>query len=501
MKKSNFPYLIAFVTAIVLLTIALQIYWNTKNYQQNKQRLTTDVQICLDNALEQYYKNLAKTDYVTFVSSCKTKDVDFMDKIKLDTVFEKQLKNARKNIANIRKKYASIKGKTSIKIISTNNIYDTLKTNNLEPSKLNSIKVIKGNNPTDSLYLLRNFANRIVVSMTRDSLNFVDLSKNIVDELHRKKIDVSFELEHLKQGKTFQKFPEKANFNNLLSTNSNTLYLPKGEVLKIYFSNPIILILKRSATGILLSLLLSLSLIFCLFHMLTIINKQKKLDEIKNDLISNITHELKTPITTISTAIEGIKSFNHEKDVEKTNRYLDISQQQLGKLQTMVEKILETATLETDALKLNREPTNVVQLLSNLIFNHKMNNREKNIIFECSLIKKIVTIDAFHFENTVSNLIDNAIKYGGKNIIVAFTELSNELQISVSDDGEGISKPNQSKVFEKFYRIPKGNVHDVKGFGIGLFYAKKIIEKHRGSITLSSQNNCTTFLIIIPNEC
>jgi signal transduction histidine kinase len=499
MKKSNFPYLIFFVSAIVLLAIALQVYWNAKSYQQNKQRLTTDVQICLDNALEQYYKNLSKTDYITFFSNSKTKDANFMDKINLDTVFEKQLKRVRK-IAGSNKKKVLLNSKTSIKIVSKNNIDSQLQSAEIKPSQINNIKVIKGNNPTVSLYLLRNFANRIVISMTRDSLNFINLSKNINDELQRKKINVSFQLEHLKQGKTFQKFPEKANFKNLIPTNSNTLYLPKGETLKIYFSNPTTLILRRSATGILLSFLLSFSLIFCLFYLLKIINKQKKLDEIKNDLISNITHEFKTPITTISTAIEGIKSFNHENDLEKTNRYLDISQQQLGKLQTMVEKILETATLETDALKLNLEPTNMVQLLSNLIFNHKMNNREKNITFDCGLIKKVIKIDVFHFENAISNLIDNALKYGGKNIVVAFAELPNELQISVSDDGDGISKSNQSKVFEKFYRIPKGDVHDVKGFGIGLFYAKKIIEKHQGSITLSSQNNYTTFLISIPNE-
>ena len=105
----------------------------------------------------------------------------------------------------------------------------------------------------------------------------------------------------------------------------------------------------------------------------------------------------------------------------------------------------------------------------------------------------------FHFENVISNLIDNAIKYGGSTIEIHINSILKSVEISIADDGDGIEKNQQEKVFDKFYRVPKGNTHDVKGFGIGLYYCKKIVEKHRGILVLSSNNNQTIFKITLPH--
>jgi two-component system phosphate regulon sensor histidine kinase PhoR len=150
----------------------------------------------------------------------------------------------------------------------------------------------------------------------------------------------------------------------------------------------------------------------------------------------------------------------------------------------MVEKLLETASLESDNLKLSKEPLNIVQLLKTNVEKHLLNTSNKTIDFISNQKELILDVDAFHFENAISNLIDNALKYGGNQIEVCLKLDKKMIEITVQDNGIEIDKNQHEKIFEKFYRIPKGNIHDVKGFGIGLYYSKKIIEKHQGTLEL-----------------
>jgi signal transduction histidine kinase len=284
-----------------------------------------------------------------------------------------------------------------------------------------------------------------------------------------------------------------------LKTISKSTYLIKPRKLELSFSNPMLTILQRSLSEIMLSFLLSISVIFCLLYLLRTINKQKKIDEIKNDLISNITHEFKTPITTIATAIEGIKNFNSVNDIEKTNRYLTISGNQLKKLEMMVERLLETASLETDQLSIKKEKTDLLPILNNCIEKHQLNHSEKTIELQTDFTELFVFIDSFHIENAISNLLDNAVKYGGNKIKITLNSDKKATSILIEDNGIGIDKNLKEMIFEKFYRVPKGNIHDVKGFGIGLYYSKKIIEKHGGTIELTSNSNPTQFKITLFN--
>ncbi len=233
--------------------------------------------------------------------------------------------------------------------------------------------------------------------------------------------------------------------------------------------------------------------------MLKIIQQQKELAAIKNDLISNITHEFKTPIATVSTAIEAIENFNVIDDKQKTQQYLAMSAVQLKKLHQMVEKLLETATLDSEQLMLKKETLDVVAMTEKLVNKYQLLSKNKTLIFSSNLQPIYLNIDVFHFENVISNLIDNAIKYGGSTIEIHINSILKSVEISIADDGDGIEKNQQEKVFDKFYRVPKGNTHDVKGFGIGLYYCKKIVEKHRGILVLSSNNNQTIFKITLPH--
>lgn len=528
MKVKNYASIISFVSLTILATISLQVYWNLKNYKENKQRLINDVQIAFDNSTEYYYIEQSKENYIAFVNRDNSiSEEQFMDDLKLDTVFKdyKAKRNQNKipkvdSIKSKKKSSVTVSLKTSeskIRLVpDTSNLiklnskisknekeYDTKIVSYTKPkSKTNSsVLILRGKKATDSLLQIKDSRSRIVISMLKDSVAFNKLSKILDNELSRKKIVVDYTLEHFKLNTLFDKFKKNTSVKLVklpLSTFSKSVYLPINEKLKISFSDPTVLLLKRSMIEIILSLLLSLSIVGSLFYLLRIINRQKKIDEIKSDLISNITHEFKTPITTISSAIEGIKNFNSVNDPKKTNRYLEIASQQLEKLAIMVEKLLETASLESDNLTLNKEPINVVQLLKKNVEKHLLNTSSKTIDFISNQEELILNVDTFHFENAISNLIDNALKYGGPQIEVCFTSDKKKIEITVQDNGIEIDKNQHEKIFEKFYRIPKGNIHDVKGFGIGLYYSKKIIEKHRGTLELIV-NVKNIFKITLPN--
>ena len=215
--------------------------------------------------------------------------------------------------------------------------------------------------------------------------------------------------------------------------------------------------------------------------------------EVKNDLISNITHEFKTPIATIGVALESISNFNGIDDKAKTKKYINMSSEQLNKLNIMVEKLLETATLDSDSLELNREVVDVVALLKDLTHRYRVHFPEKEFNISLKVESLEAKVDLFHFENALNNILDNAVKYGGPIISVDLIPKQHSFEVLISDSGNTLSKTNKDRIFEKFYRVPKGNTHDVKGFGIGLYYTKTIIDKHGGSIDLNLAKHLTTF--------
>jgi two-component system phosphate regulon sensor histidine kinase PhoR len=249
-----------------------------------------------------------------------------------------------------------------------------------------------------------------------------------------------------------------------------------------------------------LSLILSISIIASLVYLLKTIYKQKQLAEVKNDLINNITHEFKTPIATISTALEAMKNFNALDDKVKAEKYISIANSQVASLNVMVEKILETAALTHQQLALSKQPIVIAELIEHAIANYKIAAPEKTINFKNTIGDAVLNVDKFHFGNAIGNILDNALKYGGKTITVELFSLKKRVFITVQDSGNGIPKNHKDKIFEQFYRIPTGNTHNVKGFGIGLYYTKNIIEKHGGTISIVYDvKNATLFKIELPN--
>ena len=488
MKRENYRQLIYFIAATIAATIALQVYWNIKNYQANKQRLINEVQISLDNGIESYFADLAKTEVFAFVQG------------HADSLYSGNTRISMSSSSHLDSMFLEVEADTVNWVNSIHGfahlIDSSEKHTRIRAIRNGSFSTISEKNKMDSLTRLQGLANRIIVSITNDSLDFRRLDTLLGQELNRKNIAISYRIKHSRNDSVLGGFGGSNRPGLVLSTLSKSTYLPEDEKLELIFSNPSLTILKRSTTGILLSFVLSMSIIACLLYLLRIVNKQKQLAEIKNDLISNITHEFKTPITTVATALEGLKNFNEVNSKEKTLKYLDISQNQLQKLHLMVEKLLETATLDNDKILLHKEKTDLVILLKMLVEKFQMIS-DKSISYKNNTGALIKEVDPFHFENALANLLDNAVKYGGQQIEVHLNSLLNGIEITVADNGKGIDKTHREKIFEKFYRIPTGNIHDVKGFGIGLFYAKTIIEKHGGTLSLVSDSKNSIFRITI----
>lgn len=514
MNERKYSYILYFIIVIIIATIALQSYWNYKNYLINKRQLITDVQTSLDQVVDDYYADLAQETTL----SLNFKDDDVMDIIQdggiLDDIAKSIDRNNSSFIGLDSLKLDSIKGLKVIKGSSftfnknadTNKYLDLKKDSARVKRKLRFFQ-------TDTLKIDKEFeffASKIFISISNDSLNIKAVDSLLKANLKEKKIDINYSLKFNKPQK--HKFPKKyiAKKNtdtlvphntidkNALFVNSKSALLPKGSSLTLHFENANWVAFKRGFGTIFFSFVLVLAVIGCLLFMLTVIKNQKKLAEVKNDLISNITHEFKTPIATIGAAIEGIGSFNVIDDKEKTKSYLNMSSNQLNKLNAMVEKLLETATLDSEALQFSFERIDVSEMLT--VLAERFATHNPNRIFTTNIKENIfLHADAFHLENIFNNILDNAIKYGGDTISVSLKTSSNQIEILISDNGKGINKTDKNQIFEKFYRVPQGNTHNVKGYGIGLYYTKTIINKHGGSIDLVLGNNLTSFKILLPN--
>lgn len=238
-------------------------------------------------------------------------------------------------------------------------------------------------------------------------------------------------------------------------------------------------------------------------YVINVILHQKRLSEIKNDFINNMTHELKTPISTIALSSDVLLRQGIETQPERINAYARIIKSENQRLQTQVERVLQIARLDKEEIDLKKSTVDLNELVELAIPSIEMNFEEQGIKIKTELLAENSKVfgDEVHITNIIFNLLDNAAKYGGQPPVIQVNTKNDSkgVYLSVTDNGAGISKEHQKEIFEKFYRIPTGNVHDVKGFGLGLHYVKTITEAHHGRIKLKSKpGQGSTFEVFLP---
>ena len=236
-----------------------------------------------------------------------------------------------------------------------------------------------------------------------------------------------------------------------------------------------------------------------LIYLVRTMFRQKTLEEMRRDFTHNITHELKTPISVAVTATDALRNFSADANPDRRSRYLEIVETQLTQLSTMVEHIL-SVSVEGREYKYNPTVVYLQEIISGLIQGAGMNTGKKPVFnIDCAEHIKILA-DEFHIKNLLATVIDNAVKYSADPVVgIRVFDKDNEVAIEIEDNGCGISKEHLSHVFEKFYRVPTGDIHTVRGYGLGLYYAKQVAELHKGTISMKSRiGEGTTVTIILP---
>ncbi|MEN9349641.1 MAG: hypothetical protein RL372_619 [Bacteroidota bacterium] len=218
---------------------------------------------------------------------------------------------------------------------------------------------------------------------------------------------------------------------------------------------------------------------------------QKKLSEIKSDFINNMTHEFKTPIATISLAVDAMRNEKVQSSPQKMAYFSGIIKDENIRMNKHVETILQAAHMDREELKLNPVPLHLHELIEGAIDNHQLQLKEKNgeVILHLDASPDGIIADEIHFSNLISNLIDNAIKYAAAAPVITINTYikGDAIFVSVADNGIGMTDETQKRIFEKFYRAHTGNLHNVKGFGLGMSYVKTVIDAHKGSISVASK--------------
>lgn len=275
--------------------------------------------------------------------------------------------------------------------------------------------------------------------------------------------------------------------------------------LSIYFANRTSLVLSSVWPTLLLSVIFTGLIFFCFLYTVLVIFRQKKLSEMKTDFINNMTHEFKTPIATISLAADSINSHQIIDKPDKIRRFIDIIRQENRRMNSQVERVLQMALIDKDDFQLKTGSVDMHEIILQAATNFgvQIEKREGTLRTKLKATQPIVEGDATHLTGIIHNLLDNANKYSPEkpDITIQTRNVPIGIEITVQDKGIGINKEARKHIFDKFYRVHTGNVHDVKGFGLGLSYVKAIVTAHKGLIDLKSEpGKGSSFIVTLPTK-
>ncbi len=315
----------------------------------------------------------------------------------------------------------------------------------------------------------------------KDSVTLKEIATAYNDKLKEEKIaGLSFAVSRLDSSHAYSPFP-----------NDVTIGFTKPLTFHLAIENKFTYLLKKLTLPILFSLLLVGITVVSFVLLYRNLVRQRRLAELKNEFISNVTHELKTPIATVGVAIEALKNFNAIHDPQRTKEYLDISQNELQRLSLLVDKVLKLSMFEKKEMELKKEQFDCKLLAEEVINSMKLQFEKYHaqVNLDTEGENFIVEADKLHITSVIYNLLDNALKYSRENPVIDVQLKSNPetIEFSVSDNGIGIPPAYKEKVFDKFFRVPTGDRHNIKGYGLGLSYVAEVIKRHHGNVNVESE--------------
>ena len=513
--KKNIKFVIILMSFALIGIIGFQIFWVKNSYKQNTERFDKDVKNALAVSLnkektQRYFNSSSKfivkynsnLPYILTDSSVQNSKIYISDttgSLVITRDFETSAIDSNIDSTSFTIIEGSEKRKSYSETVHKKIVFDYANT-------VSELRIdIQHYDDLDYFY-----QDVVPYGPVYSQINYFDLDSLYRFELTKNNIDLQYVMGSWNT--VSQSFVyinnEKANIDKLIKGYS--AYINPGdilnqEVLLTYFPSKSKYIIKKMGGILFASIFMILIILGSFGFALLTILKQKRLSEIKNDFINNMTHELKTPISTVSLAIEALQNFDILNDKEKTKQYLDISRNENARLGMIVEKVLKISAFEKKQINLNFEKTDCHQLIHQITKNVEVQINSKGGTLNLDLCAKryFVEADQIHLTNVIYNLIDNAIKYSpyDPEIKVFTKDTPNRLMIAVQDKGIGIATNQQKRIFDKFYRVPTGNLHNVKGYGLGLSYVADIVNKHNGIIKLDSdQGKGSLFKIYIPLE-
>ncbi len=344
----------------------------------------------------------------------------------------------------------------------------------------------------------------------KDRINPKEIDSIIKREFQNRSLSVNYFMK-LQNYRDKEIYFLTSNFPNQINSNPFSTVLfsdtPGAEqaLLQLYFPDKDKSLIATMASTIGSSILLLLVILFCFVYTIRSILKQKKLSELKNDFINNMTHEFKTPVSTILLASEALKDREMVKDENRLVKYAGIIYDENLRLSEHVDRVLNMARMDRGDVKLMLNAVSMHELLDSVLESIQMqvDSKHQKLTLNLEAEHDLVYVDSFHLKNIINNLLDNAMKYSMENseIVVSTSDANGGLVFSVKDNGIGMKKEQIKKIFEPFYRVPTGNLHNVKGFGIGLHYVSTLVKQMNGKINVKSDfGKGTEFNVFLPSK-
>jgi two-component system phosphate regulon sensor histidine kinase PhoR len=534
MLSRSYKLIIVLLSVSMLSVLLLQGFWISNFYTQKQEEFRRSVYEVLGNI----NARLNEMDHLSFIKKSVSPVKATQTKIIADTQKKLKAKNRGRSRANVKASAKATVSSSDIRIItsSSNPFAGDTSLHILQKLNLDTLfdrqeiiisdSMISINNNGRKIYINQQSAepvpdkneidqllNKMLMEIeTIDVSPIEDLTADTLKQIIGKELEasgmfMSFEFLLKKQDEGTDKIIARSeHYNDSVSSyksdlsgkrvfsDHNYLYLQLPQESDYVFA--------RMKNLIVLSAIFSLVMILVFYMTLRSIMRQKKLGDMKNDFINNMTHELKTPIATISLAIDAISNPQIKDDKEKFEQYAAILKEENQKLNAHVEHVLQMARLDKGDLQLQHSQVDLNRLVQASVAAHQLQIKSMKAKVDLDLVPSLyIKADEFHIATVINNLLDNALKYSQENcqIHISTKRLDGMAVLSISDNGIGIDESLHKKIFEKFYRVQSGNLHDTKGFGLGLSYVKSIVEKHGGSIGLKSvKDKGSEFMIKLP---